>query len=49
MEASRRGFLRYWRFVSPMVGVVMRSTLSVIARNVEQVRGDAWRREKARV
>ena len=35
--ASRRVFLRYWRFVSPMVGVVMRSTLSVIARNVARV------------
>lgn len=35
--AARRGFLRYWRFVSPMVGVVMRSTLSVIARNVARV------------
>jgi len=35
--AARRGFLRYWRFASPMVGVVMRSTLSVIVRNVARV------------
>ena len=42
--ASRRGFLRYWRFVSPMVGVVMRLTLSVIARNAAQVlRGASYR------
>ena len=31
---SRRAFLRYWRVVSPMVGLIMRATLSVIARNV---------------
>ncbi len=30
-EASRRAFLRYWRVVSPFVGLVMRSTLRVIA------------------
>ena len=28
--ASRRAFLRYWRVVSPFVGIVMRSTLAVI-------------------
>jgi hypothetical protein len=32
-DASRRAFLRYWSFVSPFVGVVMRSTLAVIGRN----------------
>lgn len=31
---SRRTFLRYWRVVSPFVGVVMRSTLAVIARDI---------------
>jgi hypothetical protein len=30
-EAARRAFLRYWTFVSPGVGVVMRSALKVIA------------------
>lgn len=30
--ASRRAFRRYWRAVSPFVGVVMRSTLRVIER-----------------
>jgi hypothetical protein len=30
-EASRRAFLRYWTLVSPSVGVVMRSLLTVIA------------------
>jgi hypothetical protein len=34
--ASRRAFLRYWRIVSPFVGVVMRSTLRVIERNVKR-------------
>ena len=34
--ASRRAFLRYWRLVSPLVGVVMRSTLRVIERNVRR-------------
>jgi hypothetical protein len=34
-DASRRAFLRYWRVVSPFVGVVMRSTLSAISRNSE--------------
>ena len=31
-RASRRAFRRYWRFVSPFVGVVMRATLSEIER-----------------
>jgi hypothetical protein len=30
---SRRAFLRYWRVVSPFVGVVMRSMLSVVERD----------------
>jgi hypothetical protein len=30
---SRRTFLRYWRVVSPFVGIVMRSTLAVIAED----------------
>lgn len=28
---SRRGFLRYWRFVSPMAGVVLRGQLAEVA------------------
>lgn len=34
--ASRRSFLRYWRVVSPFVGVVMRSTLRVIAADARE-------------
>ena len=34
---ARRGFLRYWRLVSPFVGVVMRAMLVVVAR--EAARG----------
>jgi len=30
--ASRRGFLRYWRPLSPFIGVVLRSQLGVVAR-----------------
>jgi hypothetical protein len=30
--ASRRGFLRYWRPLSPFIGVVLRSQLRVVAR-----------------
>ena len=33
---ARRAFLRYWRLVSPMVGVVMRSGLSVVAREARR-------------
>jgi hypothetical protein len=36
--ASRRAFLRYWRVVSPFVGVVMRSTLSLIAEETARPR-----------
>ena len=36
-DASRRAFLRYWRIVSPFVGVVMRSTLSVIAQRAARL------------
>jgi hypothetical protein len=35
--ASRRAFLRYWRVVSPFVGVVMRSTLAVIDRDARKL------------
>jgi hypothetical protein len=31
-EASRRAFLRYWRALSPFIGVVMRSQLGVVAK-----------------
>jgi hypothetical protein len=34
--ASRRGFLRYWRVASPLIGIVLRSMLRVIARNAER-------------
>jgi hypothetical protein len=30
-ETARRAFLRYWKLVSPGIGVVMRSTLALIA------------------
>jgi hypothetical protein len=30
-EVSRRSFLRYWRALSPFIGVVMRSQLGVVA------------------
>ncbi|MEA2443400.1 MAG: hypothetical protein QOJ12_692 [Thermoleophilales bacterium] len=33
---SRRAFLRYWRPLSPFIGVVLRSQLDVIARQAEQ-------------
>lgn len=36
-EAARRAFLRYWTVVSPGVGIVMRSLLSVI--ELESARG----------
>lgn len=35
-EASRRAFLRYWRIVSPFVGIVMRAMLATIERNLER-------------
>ena len=31
-DTSRRGFRRYWRVVSPFVGVVMRSMLALVGR-----------------
>jgi hypothetical protein len=43
--ASRRGFLRYWRFVSPMIGVVMRATLSAIATNAARMSQETSCRE----
>lgn len=33
---SRRAFLRYWRVVSPCVGVVMRAMLAAIERNAKR-------------
>lgn len=30
-DVARRGFLRYWRPLSPFIGVVMRSQLRVVA------------------
>ncbi len=33
---ARRAFRRYWLAVSPFVGIIMRATLSVIARNAEE-------------
>jgi len=35
-ERSRRAFRRYWRLVSPFVGMVTRATLAEIARNAER-------------
>ena len=37
-EISRHGFLRYWRVTSPFIGVVMRSMLMVIDRDVQAAR-----------
>jgi hypothetical protein len=37
-DASREPFLRYWRIVSPFVGIVMRSTLRVIDRTAMAMR-----------
>lgn len=34
--ASRRAFARYWRVVSPFVGVVMRAMLATIERNARR-------------
>lgn len=34
--AARRAFLRYWRVVSPFVGIVMRSMLGVIEQNARR-------------
>jgi hypothetical protein len=35
-SASTRAFLRYWRFVSPLAGVVLRSQLGVVAREAQR-------------
>jgi hypothetical protein len=35
-ETARRAFLRYWTLVSPGVGVVMRSTLALIAEEARE-------------
>jgi hypothetical protein len=38
-EAARRAFLRYWRPLSPFIGVVMRSQLRVVAHEAEAHNG----------
>jgi hypothetical protein len=35
-EAARRAFLRYWRPLSPFIGVVLRSQLNVIAHEASR-------------
>lgn len=37
-QRSKRAFLRYWRVVSPLVGMVMRATLKAMAREAERGR-----------
>lgn len=37
-EGSRRAFLRYWRALSPFIGVVMRSQLGVVAKHAAGAR-----------
>ena len=37
-KAARRGFMRYWRPVSPFIGIVMRSQLHVIDDQAATVR-----------
>ncbi len=37
-EAARRGFMRYWRPLSPFIGIVMRSQLHVIDDEAASVR-----------
>jgi hypothetical protein len=37
-ETARRAFLRYWKLVSPGIGVVMRSTLALIADELRAAR-----------
>jgi hypothetical protein len=41
--ASRRAFLRYWRALSPFIGVVMRSQLRVIAGDAAGMTADVPR------
>ena len=31
-DTARRGFLRYWRPLSPFIGVVLRAQLGIVAR-----------------
>jgi len=40
-DASRRAFGRYWRLVSPFVGIVMRSMLRVVEGDARRARGAA--------
>jgi hypothetical protein len=42
-RASRRAFLRYWRALSPFIGVVMRSQLRVIADEAARTTADVDR------
>ncbi len=37
-EDARRGFLRYWRLVSPGAGLVMRAQLAVVAEHAMDLR-----------
>jgi hypothetical protein len=41
--SSRRAFLRYWRVVSPFVGVVLRATLSLIERQALKLEAERFR------
>jgi hypothetical protein len=45
---ARRGFLRYWRLVSPFVGVVMRAMLAVMARDAAPGAPNATERQDHR-
>ena len=40
-EAARRGFMRYWRPLSPFIGIVMRSQLRVIDDQAAAIRRSA--------
>lgn len=35
-DATRRAFLRYWRALSPFIGVVLRAQLATIAREASR-------------
>jgi hypothetical protein len=36
-DAARRAFLRYWRLLSPFIGVVLRAQLGVVARTAAKL------------
>ena len=44
--ASRRAFMRYWRPVSPLIGVVLRSVLKLIDREQRERRGGDEKRAR---